>query len=203
MRNLGTISCVHPVSGMESSKTYDLKIRCVSNEKLDAIRRLFDENEWNFDFELEQNTPSVSINNFPSCSSVNEPSTSVQNHEIERVLCPVDIDVGAAAEGECPQCFCSPCITTHRQSWLGVGQKKSRRNAQIRKKIYKRFWSMLDRRRAWQHPRYLQKKRMRLAEDNPINVVPQREIMPDCVVTLVRELYPNPDGVPYMDHLWW
>ena len=195
----------HSVIEMESSRTYDLKIRCVSDDKLEAIRRLFDENEWNFDFDIEETRPN------PSCSStnelqnysesLNEPSTSVQSHE--RVLPPIYIDVGAAAEGECPHCFCSPCVTKHRQSWLGNGQKKCKRNANLRKTIYKRFWSMLDRRGAWKHSRYIQKKNRRLAQDNPINVIPKREIMPDCVVSLVRDLYPNPDGVPYMDHLWW
>ena len=30
-----------------------------------------------------------------------------------------------------------------------------------------------------------------------------REIMPDCVLLLVRELYPNPVGVPHLGHKWW
>ena len=30
-----------------------------------------------------------------------------------------------------------------------------------------------------------------------------KEIMPDYVLSLVRELYPIPVGVPYLGHKWW
>ena len=30
----------------------------------------------------------------------------------------------------------------------------------------------------------------------------KREIMPDCVIELVRHWYPNVQGVEYMGHLW-
>jgi hypothetical protein len=29
-----------------------------------------------------------------------------------------------------------------------------------------------------------------------------REIMPDCVLSVVRGLYPNPPSQPYMGHKW-
>ncbi|KAK3091300.1 hypothetical protein FSP39_018771 [Pinctada imbricata] len=29
-----------------------------------------------------------------------------------------------------------------------------------------------------------------------------REVMPDCILTVVRELYPNPPGQLYMGHEW-
>ena len=29
------------------------------------------------------------------------------------------------------------------------------------------------------------------------------EVLRDCVLLLVRELYPNPVGVPYLGHKWW
>ena len=30
----------------------------------------------------------------------------------------------------------------------------------------------------------------------------RRDIMPKCVLSLVRMWFPNPDGMPYMGHLW-
>jgi hypothetical protein len=30
----------------------------------------------------------------------------------------------------------------------------------------------------------------------------KRDIMPKCVVTLVRHCFPNPGGFPYMGHMW-
>ena len=30
----------------------------------------------------------------------------------------------------------------------------------------------------------------------------RRELMPECVVDLARQLYPNPKNIPYMNHMW-
>ena len=30
-----------------------------------------------------------------------------------------------------------------------------------------------------------------------------REIIPECVLNLVRGLYPNPPDTPYLGHKWW
>ena len=30
----------------------------------------------------------------------------------------------------------------------------------------------------------------------------KRDIMPKCVITLVRHWFPNPGGFPYMGHMW-
>ena len=30
-----------------------------------------------------------------------------------------------------------------------------------------------------------------------------REIMPECVLNLVRGLYPNPPDTPILGHRWW
>ena len=45
-------------------------------------------------------------------------------------------------------------------------------------------------------------KKPRLFGDN-VCVWTLREIMPLYVVNLVRSLYPNPQGQPYMGHKWW
>lgn len=58
----------------------------------------------------------------------------------------------------CPHCFCDPCVTTHRQGWLGNAVPHNDRNPSLRKIRYKKFWTMLDRRQAWINPRYQRKK---------------------------------------------
>ena len=85
------------------------------------------------------------------------------------------------------------------------GAVSHRRNSGIRKKMYRKFWSMLEMRNSWRHPAYLQKKSAVMERDGVDESVVEvlREIMPDCVLLLVRELYPNPVGVPYLGHKWW
>lgn len=63
---------------------------------------------------------------------------------------------------------------------------------------------MMSRRYAWNHPRYQAKKAEHFNRDEEVeNIVwTQREIMPECVLSLVRDLYPNPPGRPYMGHKW-
>ena len=58
---------------------------------------------------------------------------------------------------------------------------------------------------AWKDERYLQKKAQLQGQHNANEDIegwlPSRhEIMPDCVLQIVRHLYPNPKGVPYMGH---
>ena len=102
----------------------------------------------------------------------------------------------------CRECLCNPCVTTHRQAWLGNAVAPHNRNADLRKKRYKHFWQMLDRRQAWIHPSYLRKKAQLLNRQDDTIVYTVREIMPRCVIDLVRSLFPNPPGRPYMGHKW-
>ena len=71
--------------------------------------------------------------------------------------------------------------------------------------MYRKFWSMLEMHNSWRHPAYLHKKSAVMECDGVDESVVEvlREIMPDCVLSLVRELYPNPVGVPYLGHKWW
>ena len=64
---------------------------------------------------------------------------SVQGHEESE---------GVGGDEECVFCFCSPCVTSVRQQWLGHGQDAHKRNSGIKKKLYTQFWSMLYTRRA-------------------------------------------------------
>lgn len=102
----------------------------------------------------------------------------------------------------CLHCFCDPCVTTHRQGWLGNAVRHNDRNPSLRKIRYKKFWTMLDRRQAWINPRYQRKKTRLFGRTEDSYVWSARDVMPDCVVNLVRSLFPNPPGRPYMGHLW-
>ena len=46
--------------------------------------------------------------------------------------------------GECDFCFCSPCVTSNRQAWLGSGARPHNRNSAIRKVKYRKFWNLLS-----------------------------------------------------------
>jgi hypothetical protein len=101
---------------------------------------------------------------------------------------------------ECPYCFLDPCITTYRQRWLGDGQDARAGNNLLRKTIYKKYWKLIGDFGGWNDVRYIDKKQTSMA--NEADVIIQREIMPECVLKLVRGLYPNLDGIPYMGHMW-
>ncbi|XP_078602126.1 uncharacterized protein LOC144876560 [Branchiostoma floridae x Branchiostoma japonicum] len=118
------------------------------------------------------------------------------------------------SDTECPHCFFDPCVTSRPQKWLGKGNPPGRGNSAVRKTLYKKFWKVLNDRLAWYDPRYIDKKNRMwqvyldgLDENNcwvPGRHSPGeqsvREIMPDCVLHQVRQLYPNLPKVPYMDH---
>ncbi|OWF40980.1 hypothetical protein KP79_PYT16008 [Mizuhopecten yessoensis] len=108
---------------------------------------------------------------------------------------------------ECHHCFSQPCVTgeTYRQLWWETENKQQHaRNHHCRKEVYKKFWVMLSHRQVWKYARYLQRKKQALEKYSHTRklVWHKRDIMPNCVIQLVRRWYPNPDGVPYMGHLW-
>lgn len=49
-------------------------------------------------------------------------------------------------------------MTSNRQEWLGNGAPPRTWNSAIRKRKYKKFWTMMSRRYAWNHSRYQAKK---------------------------------------------
>ena len=105
---------------------------------------------------------------------------------------------------ECVFCFCSLCVTNVGQQWLGHGQSAHKRNSRNRKKLFRKFWSMLNTHRAWQHPLYVRKKAITICWDHADEIVVHvlREIMPEYVLKLVRGLYPNLPDTPYLRHKW-
>ena len=104
---------------------------------------------------------------------------------------------------ECPFCLCKPCITMQQQSWFpNEPSEPHNLNNKDRKKCYRSFWTMLYHRRVWQDERYKAKKAASLGQPVGSYVYHRRDIMPNCVIKLIRMWYPNPQQVPYMGHMW-
>lgn len=105
-----------------------------------------------------------------------------------------------AQKMDCEHCFQTPCVTSHYHQWLGNGQAPCVENSVIRKEKYTKYWKVINNLGGWNDPRYLAKKIS--AEEGEWAITHRREIMPVCVLTNVRNLYPNPKGQPYMGHKW-
>lgn len=207
-----------------------IKIPVTSEEQESMIRTLCDWNNWDYELCTEEG---FGISSGLDTQAPPQPETQMgHGYEIEaeaaQPICDhesTQVTVAACSasqhvpdeaaecneerEGECPHCFCVPCITTHRQAWLGNGQAPRVGNNQLRKTFYKHFWKMLDRRGAWLDARYLQKERTMFqqayhpgTDESLVIVNSVRRIMPECVLDLVRGLYPNPPKMHYMGHKW-
>lgn len=129
-------------------------------------------------------------------------SDSQGNDDGDGFLIPQDPE-----EARCPHCLCQPCITNevNRQFWWeNQAQAAHLRNIRYRKIAYKKFWTMLYHRGVWLDPEYMRRKVIALGYDpnQTEYVYHRRDIMPNCVLQIVRGWYPNPSGVPYRGHLW-
>ena len=182
-----------------------LKIN-VTNEQRDVIRALFGHYDWKLE-ELNDgnNTEYNSVEN----NNQNTSNATEREGNNDTVSGSVDNDIQSGAVGQipdnvCVHCFCDPCVTINPQAWLGNGQNPHPRNSEIRKRIYKKFWKLMNDRNAFSCPHYIQKKSRMLArvQVDEYVVTVAREIMPDCVLSVVRGLYPNPSPQPYMGHKW-
>ena len=187
------------LNGMENNDQLVLSI-LVTEEQKETIQALFNHNNWDF---IETNkTPEAE----QSVSGASSNGESVQGHadNIQPAETFQESDLSDSDNDTCEHCFCSPCVTVNEQSWLGNGRAPHTKNKKSRKIRYKKFWSMLDRRNAWRNKRYLKKKetlmKMHNLEADVVRI--QREIMPECVLDLVRSRYPNPAGEPYSGHCW-
>ncbi|OWF41269.1 hypothetical protein KP79_PYT18901 [Mizuhopecten yessoensis] len=166
----------------------------VNEEQRNAISQLFQEKHWEYSEK----------NNEGDCQ---EESASMTPDTSNQVTCsgftiPQDTD-----SDECQYCLCRPCITNERnkQQWWELRENpQNRKNNIHRKELYKRFWTMLYHRGAWGDQRYQDKKKQALGIQTMGGepVWHRRDIMPDCVIKLVRFWFPNPDSMEYMGHLW-
>jgi len=162
----------------------------VTPEQKETINQLFNHYNWEYK-ELHTQSQSTEISaTSPSPLDV-EQFTVVQNEDAE----------------ECQHCFCRPCMTddSNRQMWWeSENAAPHRRNHFLRKDKYKRFWTNLYHRQVWKDPRYLSRKRKALSQDPKRKqcVYHKRDLMPQCIVKLVREWFPNLPNVPYIGHRW-
>lgn len=74
----------------------------------------------------------------------------------------------------------------------------------VMKSKVKNINTMLLHRNAWSDLRYVEAKTAALQGDRRFRkyVWHRRDIIPKCVLNIVREWFPNPVGEPYMGHLW-
>ena len=182
----------------------------VSEEQVDTISHLFSHYGWNYNeisrivaensgssAESVLNRNDVACQTTPGTETVDNNDDAFQEYHIPQ----------NPEEQECRFCLCRPCITDeqNRQMWWeNENQAPSRRNSALKKERYKRFWTMMFHREAWKDPRYQAEKLKALRADPRQRKYEwhRRDIMPKCVLSLVRQWFPNPVGVPYLGHLW-
>lgn len=175
---------------MDGGKVYI----CVSQEQRELIHAMFHHNGWEVQ-EMEMPDPGE-----------NNSQVSLPDEELEYRIPPIE------GEMECEHCLSRPCVTSERYKqlwWEDREHAPSRRNSKKRKVHYKRFWVMLLHRGVWKDPRYIQRKNNAAQQDNldmvwsgPAGCFHPRDIMPKCVLGLVRRWLPNLPTQPYMGHRW-
>ena len=170
----------------------------LSSFQYEAISNLFQENHWDLE---ESRATGANPDNY--AANANNMDTDMHTDEMDYCIPYVE------GHEVCPFCFCCPCITNegNRQFWWeNQNQPPHARNSEKRKKIYKKFWTMMFHRDAWNSPMYQAKKQRALGVDpnrrRYVYIYHRRDIMPDCVIKLVREWLPNPPSLAYMGHLW-
>ena len=101
-----------------------------------------------------------------------------------------------------PHCFLSPCVTTYNRDahWIGPGHPPAPENSTQRRVICRKIWGCIANLGAWQIPQYIQKKRN--VGGGAAYVHHKRDVMPNCMVKLSRNLYLNPKNKEYMGHKW-
>lgn len=163
-------------------------ILTVTQLQRDTIRNLFLHNGWEFDENIYNNT---------CAESETDNETSHDRFVISQ------------REGceECPYCLCKPCITdeSNRQMWWeSENTEPNKNNNSFRKEKYKRFWTMLFHREVFLDERYKSKKLQALQQDPHKRKLTwhKRDILPKCVIDIVRTWFPNPEDMPYMGHMW-
>lgn len=184
---------------MENKTTLTLS---VTDEQKLAIQAFFQHYDWDFNEINGENSENKDDEDVVEENTENATQESVE-HQNENRSENMDDQI-AENDLECEHCFCFPCVTTNRQSWVGNGQPACNRNSGVRKDKYKKFWTLMQNRGAWSHPRYLRKKTRMLNRERVDEsvVIVRREVMPDCILSVVRDLYPNPKSKPYMGHRW-
>lgn len=188
-------------SGKEWTEQRELLVLNVDSAQREVIRQLFNHFDWDFDGAVQQ-VETIMTNHHHQNTNQDMP------HVIDDADVPGFIDPPDVNAAECPYCYCRPCVTdnVNRQMWWGdAAVAPSRWNSRKRKCLYKKFWTMLTHKQAWTDQRYLAKKVAALGRDpnkRYYGWIHKRDIMPDCVLKMVRGWLPNMPGTAYMDHMW-
>ena len=169
----------------------------VTEEQQDVIRALFEHNSWDSHQTVPQDVPGGARTLESNIDMDTDDSPSTQH-----ILISQDEE-----EQKCQHCLCSPCITSdqHKQFWWAdLPESPKRTNSKLRKTAYRKFWTMLYHRGIWNSQDYKDRKTRSLGYDPDRSrcIYHRRDIMPVCVITCVRQWYPNPVSVPYMGHMW-
>lgn len=129
-----------------------------------------------------------------SRQSASAPSASATNDDTNAAIV-----YAPAEEGACPHCFLKPCIADANATadFLGRGAPPRADNNAMRRPIYKLFWKQMRNCNGWIIKEYIEKK---LSLGGSVN--DPREVMPACVLSLVRGKYPNLPSQQYMGHMW-
>jgi hypothetical protein len=170
----------------------------VNDLQHDTIYNLFGHNDWEFE-EVSKLEVAASTN------AVRKDDGQIPDKPTFRIA-------ENQEEEECPYCLRRPCITSesNRQFWWeDTAHDAHEWNSGLRKDKYRRFWTMLYHRHAWADPRYIARKNAALLQDPRHRIYAwaggyhhRRDLMPDCVLKLVRGWFPNPPEKPYMGHRW-
>ena len=138
---------------MENQSGQSVLSLCVTEEQRLAIQAFFNHNDWDFN---EVSTSSTNQREENMCND--QENTENDQETVHNEQSGSDPEMEPNDEDVCEECFCSPCVTTNRQNWLGTGQRAHARNSAVRKQKYKLFWRMMQDRGAWSHSRYLIRK---------------------------------------------
>ena len=136
--------------------------------------------------------------------SLSENSSSETEHEDDEVYPCID---RANVDGfsRCPSCHAQPCVTDAANAqrwWCDTAVEAAPENSAHRKWKYRRFYSMMHPMKLFKHPEYMLKKNREMNVNGIRPGMTKREIMPDCVLLMVRNWFPNPEGKPYVGHTW-
>lgn len=169
----------------------------LSSDELDRLEAFFQQSDVDFDISVDTDSAgSTSYSQISECAANPDPPFYIP-----------------ALEGRerCPFCFAQPCVTHEdfRQGWWPMENvEPHRKNHLYRKDLYRRFWTMLYHRGVWNLPEYIVKKESALELDAHRRKFvwskdrDKRDIMPNCVISLIRTWFPNPACTAYMGHLW-
>lgn len=130
----------------------------ITEVELHSIPALFSHSELDFDWKEENTDEEIRAGRNVGASSDNNPAINEQQAAGGDPGHGGDDAMPEINDQECRYCFCHPCVTSNRQKWLGNGAPPHTRKSAILKTKYKKFWTMMSRRYARNHPRYQAKK---------------------------------------------